>query len=83
MTREEKTPYMVEWWHKANALLVEEKPHRDMLPDMVHIHFGFLLAPILSLEQPEWIFLNSRNSKSLASSFFHLIRFQFSRVTNP
>lgn len=26
---------MVEWWRKANELLVEERPHKSMLPDMV------------------------------------------------
>jgi 5'-nucleotidase len=35
MTREEKTPKMIEWWHKANQLLVDEHPHMSMLPDMV------------------------------------------------
>lgn len=37
MTREEKTPHMVEWWRRANQLLIDEKVHIDMLPDMVRI----------------------------------------------
>lgn len=35
MSREEKTPHMVAWWHRANQLLVDEKPHRSDLPAMV------------------------------------------------
>ena len=33
---EDKIPLMIEWWHKAQKLLVESNLNKSMLQDIIH-----------------------------------------------
>jgi cytosolic 5'-nucleotidase 3 len=35
LTVEEKTPYMLEWWNKANKLIIDQKLIRDDVRQMI------------------------------------------------
>lgn len=35
MTKEEKTPHMIDWWNKTNDLLIECKINKDSLKEIV------------------------------------------------
>jgi hypothetical protein len=36
MSLEEKIPHMIDWWHKAQSLLVSSNLDQSMMRDLVH-----------------------------------------------
>ncbi len=36
MSLEEKIPYMIEWWHKAQSLLLSSNLNQSMIRDLVY-----------------------------------------------
>jgi hypothetical protein len=36
MSKEEKIPYMIEWWHKAQSLILSSNLNQSMMREIIH-----------------------------------------------